>query len=166
MTTRMDPPPQRWAVVAAWGALLSAVPSALWRLLMIAGLMPGTADLRALHADEVGYVVGLSVAQLVAGVLVVGLVRPWGERLLGVPVPRWFPVVMGALGALAMTWLFTIDLPSKLLSGVRPDQDTVHGVHLAVMIAAYVPIFAFGPLALVAVVGYALRRYRSATIEP
>lgn len=38
--------------------------------------MPGTGELRRLHAQDVGYVVGLSVAELACAVLVVGLVRP------------------------------------------------------------------------------------------
>lgn len=72
--TWTDGHPQRWARTAAWGVLACALPSALWRLLMIAGL---------------------SVAQLAAAVLVVGLVRPWGERFLGVPIPRWVPSPSG-----------------------------------------------------------------------
>lgn len=150
--------PQTWATVVAWGVLACAVPSSLWRLLMIAGLMPGTEELRRLYSSEVGYVVGLSVAELVAAVLVVGLVRPWGERFLGVPINRWVPVVLGTLGGLAMTWLFSIQLFVAILLGGRPDQETVHEIHLVVMFVLYAPMVLFGPLTLAAVVGYAQRR--------
>lgn len=150
--------PQDWAQVAAWGTLACALPSAAWRLLMLAGLMPGTERLRLLHEHESGYVIGLSVAQVVAAVLVVGLVRPWGERVLGVPINRWVPVVLGTAGGLAMTWLFTINLFAGVLAGGRPDQGTVHGAALVVMLVVYAPMVLFGPLTLAAVTGYARRR--------
>lgn len=152
--------PQGWARWAAWGALACALPSSLWRLLMIVGLMPGTAELRRLYADEVGYVVGLSVAELVAAALVVGLVQPWGEQLLGVTINRWVPVVLGTLGGLMLTWLFSISLFVGILQGGRPDQGTVQGIHFVVMLVVYAPMLLFGPLTLTAVVGYALRRIR------
>lgn len=150
--------PQPWAVVAAWGVLACAIPSAVWRVLMLAGLVPGTEQLRQLHEGEPGYVIGLSVVQVAAAVLVVGLVRPWGERFVGVPIHRWVPVVLGTLGGLAMTWLFTIQLFVGVLTGGRPDQGTVHGIPLAVMLAVYAPMVLFGPLTLAAVAGYARRR--------
>lgn len=150
--------PQTWAKVVAWGVLACAIPSSSWRLLMIAGLVPGTEELRRLYASEVGYVVGLSVAELTAAVLVVGLVRPWGERFLGVAINRWVPVVLGTLGGLAMTWLFSIQLFGAILLGGRPDQDTIHGIHFVVMLVVYAPMVLFGPLTIAAVVGYARRR--------
>lgn len=121
------------------------------------GALPGTAELRALHADEPGYVVGLSIVQVLCGWLVVGLVRPWGERLAGIDIPRWLPVILGTLGGLLVTWLFTVTLAGQLLGGARPDQYTVHGSALALMVAAYLPILLWGPLTLAAVVGYARR---------
>lgn len=151
-------PPQGWAVVAAWASLACAVPSALWRLLAITGALPGTAAFRAAHDGDLAYVVGLSTVQLLVGVLTVGLVRPWGERLLGVRVPRWFPVVVGTLGGLALVWLFTWSLPWALAHGSRPDENTMSGGPLALMVACYAPVLLWGPLELVAVAGYALRR--------
>lgn len=152
--------PQRWARWAAWGTLACALPSSLWRLLMIAGLMPGTEELRLLYANEVGYVVALSAAQLLAALLVLGLVRPWGERFLGVTINRWVPLVLGTLGGLTMTWLFSIELFGSVLLGSRPDQGTVHGIPFLVMLLVYAPMILFGPLTLAAVVGYARRRSR------
>ncbi len=136
--------PQRWEQVAAWRAFACTVPSAVWRLLMLAGALPGTGELHALHADEPGYVVGLSVVQILCGWLVVGLVRPWGERLASIDIPRWLPVILGTLGGLLVTWLFTVTLTGQLLGGARPDQYTVHGSALALMVAAYLPILLWG----------------------
>lgn len=150
--------PQRWAQWAAWATVASALPSAVWRLLMLAGLLPGTAQLRRLHEAEPGYVIGLSVTQVLAAVLVVGLVRPWGERLVGVHINRWIPTALGALGGLAMTWLFTISMLAGILAGARPEQGTVHGGAFVVMVLAYAPMVLFGPLTLTAVVGYVRRR--------
>lgn len=153
-----DREPQAWARAAAWGVLACAVPSAVWRLMMMAGWLPGTEQLQALHEGEGGYVLGLSIAQVLAAVLVVGLVRPWGERFVGVDINRWLPVVLGTVGGAVMTWLFTISLWAGVLAGQRPDQSTLEGVPLAIMVWAYAPMMLFGPLTLVAVAGYARRR--------
>lgn len=153
-----DREPQAWARAAAWGVLACALPSAVWRLLMIAGWMPGTEPLRVLHGGEGGYVLGLSIAQVLAALLVVGLVRPWGERFAGIVINRWAPVVLGTLGGAVMTWLFTIELGLGVLAGRRPDQGALDGTPLAIMVWVYAPMMLFGPLTLAAVVGYALRR--------
>lgn len=151
-------PPQDWAVIAAWGTLAAALPSAVWRLLMIAGMLPGTEALRRLHEGEGGYVLALSITQVLAAILVVGLVRPWGERFAGIDISRWVPVVLGTLGGIVMTWLFTISMVLGLLQGQRPDQGSVHDGALVLMVIAYAPMLLFGPMTLVATAGYALRR--------
>src|SRR5699024_11950041 len=56
-------PPSLMAQIAAWGAFASTVPSAIWRVLMIMGLLPGTSDLRAAHAEDQVYVWCLSLVQ-------------------------------------------------------------------------------------------------------
>lgn len=162
-TTWEQAPPQRWATVAAWGTLACALPSALWRTLMIAGLMPGTEAMRQLHSGEGTYVIGLSIVQVLVAVLVIGLVRPGGERFLGVRIDRRVPVVLGSLGGLAMTYLFTVAPVLGMLAGQRPDQGTVDGGALTLMLLAYAPMALFGPLTLAAVVGYAQRRGAPAT---
>lgn len=162
-TTSLEP--QRWVVLAAWGAFLATIPSAVWRVLMIVGLMPGTQDLRQFElagAAVLGYiyVFALSVVQLTTGFLTVGLVRPWGERFLGRRV-LFAPVLVAAiLGGLAVVWLFDISLTRQLAAGQRPDAGLVSGVPLAVMITCYAPILLWGPLELLATVGYWLRRRR------
>ncbi|GAB3624062.1 hypothetical protein GCM10027418_21460 [Mariniluteicoccus endophyticus] len=166
----MNPAPQRWARAAAYAAFAATLPSAVWRLLMVAGLIPGAEALRqeTLHptdgsatsgATAVAYVVALSVVQVVTGFLAVGLVRPWGERLAGVRIPRWFPVLAGGLGAAAVTYLFTWNLTHQIVAGVH-DRIPLGAFAKATELACYVPILAWGPLLAVAVVGYALRTAR------
>lgn len=161
----MHPQPQRWAVFAAWGAFLATIPSALWRVLMIAGLMPGTEDLRQYElggqpALGYAYVFALSIVQLTTGFLTLGLVRPWGERIVGRRVPRTPVLIIAVLGGLAVTWLFTINLSAALAAGQRPDGGRVTGAPLALMIVCYAPIMLWGPLELIASAGYWQRRRR------
>lgn len=151
------PGPARWEQFTAWGAFICTVPSALWRVLMIMGLLPGTTDLRAAHAGEHGYVWALSLVQLATGFLAVGLVRPWGERIRGTAVPRWLPIGAGALGGIAVTYLFTVSILVGLARGARPDQGLVHGAPLLVMLVCYAPTVLWGPLELAAVAGFASR---------
>lgn len=164
MPTRITPlKPPRWAVLAAYGALLSTVPSAVWRVLMIVGLMPGTGDLRQfeLAGDATlgyTYVIALSIVQLTTAFLSVGLVRPWGECFLGRRVPIAPVLVVATLGGLAVVWLFDISLARALIAGQRPDDGRVSGAPLWLMVACYAPIFLWGPLELLATVGYWLRR--------
>ena len=157
------PSVQRWARLAAWGAFLATVPSALWRVLMIVGLLPGTEQLRQFELagdPALGYiyVFALSVVQLIAGFLAIGLVRPWGECFLGWRVPLKPVLVVAILGGLAVTWLFTITMTMQVLAGLRPDNDLVSGVPLAIMVACYVPILLWGPLERLATAGYWKRR--------
>lgn len=157
----------RWLRLAAWGAFVVTVPSALWRVLMIVGLMPGTADLRQFELagnPTLGYtyVFGLSIVQLGAGFLTVGFVRPWGEQFLGRRVPLAPVVAVATLGGLAVVWLFDINMVQALLTGQRPDDGRVSGVPLAVMVASYAPILLWGPLELLATYGYWLQRRRPA----
>jgi hypothetical protein len=157
---RLRRPPPRWAVVTAWAAFACTVPSAVWRVLMVEGLVPGTAALRTAHAGDHAYVWGLSLVQVTAGLLTIGLVRTWGERLAGRAVPRWVPIGVGAAGGLAVTWIFTVTMTGQVLGGARPDQGLVHGSALALMVACYAPILAWGPLELATVASYAARHPR------
>lgn len=147
----------------AWAAFAVTIPSAVWRVLMITGSMPGTDALRRfeLSPDPVtgyAYVFGLSIVQLGTGFLAVGLARPWGERFIGRRVPLTPPVVAGLIGGLAVTWLFDISMVTQIASGARPDQGLVTGFPLAVMVACYVPILFWGPLTITATIGYGWRR--------
>lgn len=154
-------PPSLMAHIAAWGAFAVTVPSAVWRVLMIMGFLPGTADLRMAHAGDELYVWGLSLVQLAAGFLAIGLIRPWGERIGGLKIPHWIPIGFGIIGGCAVTYLFTIASLVGLASGSRPDQGLVHGDALVIMVLCYAPIIFWGPLELVAVFAF-IRRVNGA----
>ena len=154
--------------MCAWGAFLVTVPSAVWRVLMILGLLPGTAELRAFELAEnpalgYAYVVGLSVVQLTASFLTVGLTRRWGERLFGVRVPLIPVVVVATVGGLTVFWLFDVQMVGAIASGLRPDAGLLHGGALALLVVCYVPILLWAPLELARVVGYWRRRRRVMT---
>ncbi len=130
---------------------------------MIVGLMPGTQGLRRFElAGDASlgyvYVFALSIVQLTAGFLTVGLIRPWGEELFGRRVPLMPVLLVAALGGLAVVWLFNVSMVSALVDGQRPDVGLVSGTPLAILVACYAPILLWGPLELLATVGYWLRR--------
>src|SRR5699024_9532088 len=142
-------PPSLMAQIAAWGAFASTVPSAIWRVLMIMGLLPGTSDLRAAHAEDRVYVCWLSRAQFTVGFRAIGLVRPWGERIRGRRLPHWIPIAAGVIGGCRVTYLFTIATGVGLACGSRPDQGIVQGSALVEMVLSYDSTLFWGPLELV-----------------
>lgn len=152
MSSREESPiTPSWLRLCAFGAFAAVIPSALWRVLMIIGLVPGTAALREFELAGnptlgYSYVFGLSLVQLATGFLAVGLVRPWGSRLFGRRVPPVVPLVLGTLGGLAVTWLFNISMVIALAHGRRPDAGHVQGGPLVVMVWCYLPILLWGPL--------------------
>ena len=125
---------------------------------MVHGLLPDTEALTEYYAGDHLYVHALSVVQLGCGIATLGLVQPWGERIGRLRINRWVPVIIGALGGLAVTILFTVQLPVEIGTGHRPDQYLLHGGAAALMLCAYIPIVLWGPLELVAVWGYHRRR--------
>ena len=159
--TSEDVPPQRpsWLILCAWAAFLSVIPSALWRVAMIMGWLPGTSEFREqqLAPGAIGaylYVYALSLVQLGFGFLSIGLVRPWGERLFGWRIPRVLPTLAGLLGGLVATWLFNVAMVSAVVFGHRPDGGTISGWPLAVMVWCYLPLLLWGPLVVMSACGY------------
>ncbi|MEU9133152.1 hypothetical protein AB0D08_34510 [Kitasatospora sp. NPDC048540] len=160
-------PAPRWAVRAAHGAALTALPAGIWRLLLVAGYPGGytEAGYRALGVTGWGaaYVAGLSVVTEALALLTLGLVRPWGEVL-----PRWVPflagrrvhpqaaVVPAGLGAVVLTVLWT---PFVLWWAVPHPGMTALGSTIAGLL--YLPLVAWGPL-LGAVTWSYYRRHRAA----
>jgi len=59
-----------------------------------------------------------------------------------------------------VVWLFNVSMVGGLVAGQRPDAGLVSGAPLAVLVACYAPILLWGPLELLATVGYWLRRRR------
>ncbi|GGF44150.1 hypothetical protein GCM10007298_44900 [Williamsia phyllosphaerae] len=132
-------------------------------MLMIVGLMPGTAELREFeladdHLVGYAYVFGLSVVQLATSFLTVGLASRWGVELMNRRVPRLPVIMVATLGGLAVTWLFTVSMTTQILTGHRPDAGHTHGTALVLMVACYAPIVLWGPLELLATYGYWRRR--------
>lgn len=161
-------PPSRWGIITAYGAFLVVVPSALWRVAVVLGLLPGSGPLRAniLATSGAGYVVGLSSVQLATGFLAVGLASRWGVELLGRRLNRFVVLGFAWLGALGATLIFTVGMSLELLSGSRPDKGLVTGSALDLMIACYGPILLWGPLVAIAALDYARRTRRLKNPEP
>ena len=165
----------RWAVVAAYTAFLSVLPSGLWRSLGAfteAGRAHGSGTLPAWVPME-SYVIALSVFSLVVSFTAVGLIAPWGEtfprwipRLRGRTVPVLAAVIPASLGALTVTVLWTagwVTIPLGItLQGdpTPPDFPTeeLTGLPLAGFYAAYLPLLLWGPLLGAVTVAYWRRR--------
>ena len=164
--------PQRWAKAACWTAFLSPLPSACWRIAMLAGADTGFAEaaLYRSNASGVVYVLCLEALQVGAAALSLGLCYGWGEK-----VPRWVPRVggkaihrrlattVGGAGALCLYVIvgaYTVRIVGvstgawdgwNPMTGMNPGQR-------AALIAAYTPAIAW-PIALTArLVGYWRRR--------
>ena len=159
--TSEDAVPKRpgWLVLFTWGAFLCTVPSAVWRVAMIMGWLPGTSELRDRELEQGTisgylYVYALSIVQLGFGFLTVGLVRPWGERIRGWRIPRIIPTLLGLLGGLAATWIFNIAMVSAIAFGLRPDGGAMSGWPLVIMVWCYLPLLLWGPLAVLSACGY------------
>lgn len=165
-------PPQRWAVVAAWVAFGSTLPSVCWRLAMLAGVDLGFADADFYQRGAgLVYVLALDLIQVCAGFLALGLVRPWGERW-----PRWvpwwggrpirpiLPVVFGGLGAVVVMGLcgyIAVAFARVWFGGAEgwTPTDQMSGPQVLLVAVAYAPMLLWGPALCVAVVGY-YRRHR------
>lgn len=158
----------RWAVVAAYGAILSVLPSGLWRTAVGLGVPLGwsNAHLRLEHipGDGTWYVISLTVLSVGAATLTLGLVYRWGEV-----VPRWIPVLGGwripplvavmpaTAGALAVTALGVVSaLRWDSVSGFADDPDSGWARFMAV---CYAPALLWGPLLIAVTVAYWRRRH-------
>jgi len=161
-------PAPRWAVAAAHLVPLTTLPSALWRLPLVFGFSMGTLEPSgaAVHVTgwESVYVLSLSVITEAAALLTLGLVRPWGER-----APEWIPVIGGrrippmavilpaAFGALllALIWGFAFrDFPGM------DELEFSHTGWKVLLVAAYAPLLAWGPLLAAVTYAYYRRRCR------
>jgi hypothetical protein len=157
-------------MAAAYAVPLCVLPSALWRLhaFFVRGVPPGCQ--RLVKPWEPYYVASLSVVSLVAALLTIGLVRPWGEV-----TPDWVPVVGGrripvlaaivsaAVGAAVIFGLYGYALLNAVV-GVRqaPEipgcPDPWKGRHAWLAVASYAPLLAWGPLLVIVTVAYYRRR--------
>jgi len=147
-------------------AVLTTVPSGLWRMAMAVGVPVGAdSDYRRQHYGFPGwgtvYVFGLTVLLVGLALLTLGLVRRWGEVtpqwipvIGGRPVPRLAAVIPAFAGSVALTLLWVIELSS---AGEIFTLYGLQGVHRAVVYACYVPLLFWGPLLAAVTVSYARR---------
>ena len=173
----------RWARIAACAVPLTVLPSSVWRIAACtfhAPIMRGDlgSDLGSsgLPGVPLGlYVVLLSIVSELLAFTAVGLVSAWGEV-----VPRWIPVLRGrrvptlaavipaALGAAALTLLWTWMAVTMSL-GLRIDgrpQAAAAPVSFGdwkglVAVAAYAPLLVWGPLLGAVTISYWRRRRRA-----
>ncbi|WP_051703937.1 hypothetical protein [Glycomyces sp. NRRL B-16210] len=164
----------RWAVLTAYATALTALPSAVWRILAMAGDVPLLekdpqilAEASGVEAGPWWYVIALSVASEALAFLAIGLVTVWGEVW-----PRWVPwlrgrrvpvaaaVVPASIGAVVlMGWTYVMGMYAFGL-GIdgEPSRLAVNGWQNLVFWIAYAPLMAWGPLLAVLTVHYSRRR--------
>ena len=159
-------PPPRWAVWCAHLTTLVVLPSALWRLALVAGFPAGYTAAGFVPFEtftaKVWMLLLSGLSELIA-ILTVGLTRPWGDV-----VPRWIPLIGGrvvrpvavltvALAGAAVLTLLWHNVP---MWWSVPHDDMTDTGNLVVGIL-YQPLVLWGPLtAAVALSHY--RRHRAA----
>ncbi|MFE6053693.1 hypothetical protein ACFQ6N_23315 [Kitasatospora sp. NPDC056446] len=166
------PPAPRWARLAAKAAVLTTVPSGLWRIAFGFGVPVGftgaTAATFSAHQPGWGtvYCVALSALAEALAFLTLGLVRPWG-----LVAPRWIPLIGGRrvrpLAAIVPALLGSATLTSLGLAAAfggwahnLAEADSPQGFAALVMTLAYLPLVAWGPLVGAVTLDYARRTLR------
>ncbi|MFC7544798.1 hypothetical protein [Plantactinospora sp. GCM10030261] len=162
--------PPRWSVRVAHLIPLLVLPSALWRIALVAGFSLGASvdgTPVSVHGGEAAYILGLSLVTEALALLSLGLVRPWGEV-----VPSWMPliggrrvpplaaIVPGTVGAVLLTVMWTFATVNLFVPS-RNEFDFTSGWWQALLVACYLPNLLWGPLLLVLVGAYHRRRGRS-----
>jgi hypothetical protein len=160
-------PVPRWARTAAHLVPAATLPSGLWRIALVLGVVQAPLDHGAATAvDGLGNaaaIVALSVVAEGAALLTLGLIRPWGER-----VPAWIPLIGGrrippyaviapaALGALALQAIWTFAFVNVFRLGLGFSSPGWE----ALLIACYLPLLAWAPLLAATTWAYWRRRCR------
>lgn len=159
-----------WARRCAWLAVLTTVPSGLWRMAMAVGIPVGASEeIRREHYGFPGwgtvYVFGLTLLLVGLALLTLGLVQRWGEV-----VPHWIPIVgarrvpplaaviSAGAGAVALTLLWV-----STMSNVEAIWAlyALEGAERVLMMACYVPLLLWGPLLAAVTVSYHRRHQPS-----
>lgn len=158
------PAPPRWARYAAHAVPLLVLPSTVWRLAMAAGVPVGYSE--QVLRDDFGvpgwgvlYLVLLSVGGELLALVTLLLVRPAGSRWTGWerrPSPRTVVRIAGT-GAVLLTLLGLSQL-GVALAGLSDGRLSPSAE--AVMLTAYAPLLAWGPLLGAVTWSYA-RRHRT-----
>ena len=156
----------RWSLRAATLAVLTTVPSGIWRCSMALGRPVGVDEAyRREHYGFPGwgtvYAFGLTLVLCGLAFLTLGLAHRWGEV-----APRWIPFIGGkrvpplaaiipaAAGAIALTLLW-----ASVFSSIAEIFDVygLTGTARTVAIACYTPLLLWGPLLGALTVSYAGR---------
>ncbi|MDX3230029.1 hypothetical protein [Streptomyces sp. ME19-01-6] len=172
LTTRALPNVPRWARLAATGAALTNVPSALWRAAIAVGIPVGLAQSEYDQLDAPGqgsfFLIGLSVVSEVFALLALGLVRGWGEIW-----PRWVPFLRGRrVPVLLATALAGFGTLATTVYGVLFVYTTFNADMAAttwgtwLLNIAYAPLLLWGPLLGMATVHYYRRRTAPGARQP
>lgn len=166
----------RWAVVAAWTAVVTALPTVLWRALVGLGVDLGTPSSWRASQDIPGsgtaYVLTLSALELLAALLTLRLVRPGGDV-----VPRWSPIRAGRrlptalvslialAGALALTTLCVLSI--RYWWAVNPFAGQPSSGWSRLCSGCYLVALGWPPALVTTVIGYTVSRHRKsfATVE-
>ncbi|NNH73158.1 hypothetical protein HLB23_25425 [Nocardia uniformis] len=160
--------PATWANLAAWGTLLSVLPSGVWRVLVGLGVDLGWSaeqlEFQQVPGSGTVYMIVLSAASLGCAAMTFALVKPWGER-----IPSWFPVVAGRrvppalpatvslIGAAMLTSIVIMSVANwDRVSGFSDNPKSGWAVLMA---ACYLSAAAWPILLLAVTVDY-LRRHR------
>lgn len=173
----------RWAMLAAYAAALTTLPSSIWRITAFAFEAPLVERMDApppghgpILFEGVWYIITLSLLSEVLAFLALGLVCEWGEVW-----PRWIPglggrrvptlaaVIPASLGATALLifpYALAMMASGRMLNG-SPATPITEGWQTVAFWIAYLPLVAWGPLLGILTVHYHRRRRaaQSAAVE-
>jgi hypothetical protein len=160
----------RWTAAAAWTAVLAALPTVVWRILVGFGLQLGTpAPWRAnehIPGTGTAYVSMLSAVELLAAILTLRLACPGGDR-----IPGWSPIqrgrrlpatvvcVIALSGVGALVILCALSVANW--SAVNPFAGEPDSHWSRLCTGSYLCALVWPPALLASVVGYAADRRRS-----
>ncbi|GCE02014.1 hypothetical protein [Embleya hyalina] len=166
LDVRPQAAPSRLAVRAAHVAVLSTVPSGLWRIAGAAGIPLGFGQDDLLHESNFPsrysfYLVGLSILAELVALLTLGLVRRWGEvvprwipYLGGRPINRWAATIPALLGAAVLCTVGVIGTLTWNSPENMGAPDSPSGAAYWVMTLAYAPLLLWGPALTITAVAY------------
>jgi len=157
----------RWALLGAWLAVASVLPSAAWRVAVGLGVPLGWDQDQLDRQDIPGagtvYVVALSIASILAAALTLGLVQSWGERvpewvpgLGGRRIPVWPVVLLALAGAVAVAAVVVLSVANW--SRVSGFEGRLTSGWALLMAACYAPAALWPVLLVTVTVAYARRR--------
>ncbi|MFE9656955.1 hypothetical protein [Micromonospora sp. NPDC006431] len=164
----------RWAMLAAYAAALTTLPSTIWRITAFVFEAPLVKRMDApplghgsVLFEGVWYIITLSLVSEVLAFLALGLVCEWGEvwprwipGLRGRRVPTLAAVIPASLGAIALLifpYALAMMASGRMVNG-SPDTPITEGWQSVAFWIAYLPLAAWGPLLGILTVHYRQRR--------